>query len=243
MLEQCDGSAMLRKREFHVLEKALGYRFKNQDLLRRALTHSSANNGKRNATDNERLEFVGDRVLGLVIAEYLAELFPNADEGELARRFNRLVRRETCARIGELLGLGAHLFLSEAEEKSGGRAKTTIVADAVEALLAAVFLDGGYEKAKRLVVTLWGQLEDQDLSSTVVDAKSALQEWAQGRGLALPSYEVVERSGPDHEPVFKTEVRLANGKTARGEGNSKRASEQAAAKAMLVQESIWEGTR
>jgi len=230
---------MLRKREFHSLEKALGHRFRDQDLLRRALTHSSANNGKPDGLDNERLEFVGDRVLGLVVAEYLAERFPVANEGELALRFNRLVRRETCARVGRNLGLGAHLFMSVAEENSGGREKATIVSDAVEALLAAVFLDGGFDKARRVIRCLWCQVEDEDLTAGAVDAKSALQEWAQGRGLALPVYKVVSRSGPDHAPHFMTKVTVSGGMVAQGKGSSKRASEQDAAKALLVNEGVW----
>src|SRR6476646_12106697 len=146
---------MLRPRKFKELETKLGYRFKNPELLERALTHASVRGGKVARFDNERLEFIGDRVLGLAIAEALNGQYPDASEGELARRYNRLVRGEACDKVSRNIGLGTHLILSESEADSGGRNKTTILADAAEALLGAVFIDGGFEKARGVVHRLW----------------------------------------------------------------------------------------
>ena len=146
---------MLRQRKFKELETKVGYKFKDVGLLERALTHASVRGGKVARSDNERLEFIGDRVLGLAIAEALNKQFPDANEGELARRYNRLVRGEACAKVARNIGLGAHLILSESEADSGGRNKTTILADAAEALLGAVFIDGGFEKARAVVNRLW----------------------------------------------------------------------------------------
>lgn len=217
------------------LERVLGVRFKDRALLEKAVTHSSVKSNDAARADNERLEFLGDRVLGLAIAEELWRAFPTSREGELARRFNRLVRRETCADIARQIDLGPYLVLSDSEAVSGGRDKDTILADALEAILGAVFTDGGWDKARRVVLHLWG---DRTGSAPVVEAdpKSALQEWAQGRGLPLPKYVEVARSGPDHAPNFVSEVRIRGCDPARGEGPSKRHAEQAAAEAMLARE-------
>ncbi|MBV1694413.1 MAG: ribonuclease III [Hyphomicrobiales bacterium] len=226
------------RRAANGLEASLGYRFKDGTLLERALTHSSARTGKAGTSDNERLEFLGDRVLGLVVAEMLIEAFPEASEGELARRFNHLVRGETCAAVARALGLGAFLVLSGSEAESGGRDKETILADACEAVLAAVFLEAGYAKVRDLVRRhWWPRLETAP--SGAADAKSTLQEWAQGRGLDLPSYRAVERAGPDHAPMFVVEVKIGSRHTARGSGMSKRAAEQDAATTLLVREGVW----
>jgi ribonuclease-3 len=230
---------ILRPRKYKELEKALGHRFKNQKLIEMALTHASMRGGKVQLSDNERLEFIGDRVLGLVIAEALSERFPSASEGELARRYNRLVRGEACARVARVVGLGQHLILSESEAGSGGRAKGTILADAMEAILGAIFLDAGFEPSRAAVRRLWASQDDQHTTSAAgPDAKSALQEWAQGKGLALPEYVEVSRKGPDHAPRFTSEVRIDGCAPARGEGASKRAAEQAAARALLEREGV-----
>lgn len=226
---------MMRARKFKALETALGYRFKSTSLIERALTHASVRGGKTHRDDNERLEFVGDRVLGLAIAEALSEAFPMATEGELARRYNRLVRGETCAKVARELGLGASLILSDSEAESGGREKDTILADAIEAVLGAVFLEAGFDKSRSVVRQLWQRHFDQ-LPQVAADAKSALQEWAQGQGLALPEYVEIARKGPDHAPRFTSEVRIVGKPPARGEGASKRAAEQAAATALLARE-------
>lgn len=216
----------------------LGYDFRDISLLRTALTHSSARVAAAEARNNERLEFLGDRVLGLAAAELLNDRFPDETEGDLARRFNRLVRKETCAAVAEELDLGRYLVMSGGEAESGGRAKTTILGDACEAVLGAVFVDGGYAPAREIVRTYWAP---RLLSADAVpaDAKSALQEWAQGRGLALPRYVEVDRAGPDHAPHFTAQVEIEGAEPAVGEGPSKRVAEQAAASAMLVREGVW----
>lgn len=226
---------MMRARKFKTLETALGYRFKSTALIERALTHASVRGGKTQRDDNERLEFVGDRVLGLAIAEALSEAFPLATEGELARRYNRLVRGETCAQVARELGLGSSLILSDSEAESGGRDKDTILADAIEAVLGAVFLEAGFDKSRAVVRKLWQSHFDL-LPQVAADSKSALQEWAQGQGLALPEYVEIARKGPDHAPRFTSEVRIVGKQPARGEGASKRAAEQAAATALLMRE-------
>jgi ribonuclease-3 len=230
---------MFKARKYKELEKKLGYRFKNEASLTRALTHASLRGAKKVREDNERLEFVGDRVLGLAIVELLEETYPVATEGDLARHLNRLVRGETCAKVARSLGLGDFLMLSESEAGSGGRLKATILADAVEAVLGAIFLEAGYNKARDVVRRLW-ESEEVSFGHAAADPKSALQEWAQGQGLALPSYVEVERTGPDHAPSFTTEVRIKGKPPARGQGASKRAAEQAAASAMLEREGVME---
>lgn len=230
---------MLNARKYKDLEDKLGYRFKREALLERALTHSSLKGSRMVGEDNERLEFVGDRVLGLAIAGMLEQRYPKASEGELARHLNRLVRGETCAKIGRDLGLGEYLILSESEAGSGGRLKATILADAVEAVLGAIFLEAGFDRARDVALRLWH--EDGDpLPPALSDPKSTLQEWAQGQGLPLPRYDHIERTGPDHAPHFTTEVRIKGKAPARGEGASKRASEQSAAIAFLEREGVIE---
>lgn len=230
---------MFKARKYKALEKRLGYRFKSEAMLTRALTHASLRGSKKVREDNERLEFVGDRVLGLAIAELLEEIYPTATEGELARHLNRLVRGETCAKVGRELNLGDHLMLSDSEAGSGGRLKATILADAVEAVLGAIFLEAGFNKARDVVRRLWAN-EEVSYGHAAADPKSALQEWAQGQGLALPNYVEVERTGPDHAPRFTAEVRIKGKEPARGQGASKRAAEQAAATALLEREGMLE---
>jgi ribonuclease-3 len=225
-------------RKYKDFDARLGYRFRSRDLLRKALTHASVRQAPGKRRDNERLEFLGDRVLGLAIAELLWEVYPGADEGELARHYNRLVRGGTCAAVARELDLGPLLVLSEAEADSGGRGKETILADACEALLGAVFLEAGYEEARGVVRSLWGPRVGAS-PADAADAKSLLQEWAQGQGLDLPAYIEVDRQGPDHAPRFTAEVRIRGRKPARGEGASKRAAEQAAATALLAREGVW----
>ncbi|MFN3867680.1 MAG: ribonuclease III [Hyphomicrobiaceae bacterium] len=221
------------------LESSIGYTFKSRELVERALTHASVrgNSGAQRA-DNERLEFVGDRVLGLAMAEALSQSYPEAREGELAARFNRMVRGQTCAAVARRIELGRSLILSESEADSGGRDKETILADAVEALLGAVFIEAGYDVARNVVLRLWAPHMNQSPKASR-DAKSELQEWAQGQGLALPEYVELSRSGPDHAPRFVAEVRIKGREVALGEGSSKRAAEQSAAALMLKREGVW----
>jgi ribonuclease III len=232
------------------LEKQLGYRFQDATLLERALTHSSARVQRSQAAgkvddklgDNERLEFLGDRVLGLAIAELLSETFTSAVEGELARRFNNLVRGGTCAEVARSWDLGAYIRLSDSEAENGGRDKDTILADACEAVLAAVFLEAGFNVARDVVRLHWSGRLNIQLKEPFTDAKSALQEWAQGQGLPLPCYTEVSREGPDHAPVFTTEVRVDAKRSARGSGASKRIAEQAAATKLLNSAGVWKAT-
>lgn len=214
------------------LQVVLGHRFARPGLLEQALTHPSSATAAW--PDNQRLEFLGDRVLGLVIAEALLGAYPEESEGALAPRLNALVQRDTLAEVAGEIGLGAALRLGRSESLGGGRRKKAILADAMEALIAALYLDGGPEAARRFVLGLWrARIEAPE--SAPIDAKSRLQEWAQGRGLPLPDYVVQDRRGPDHAPHFTVEVRLASGETADGSAASKRRAEQAAAAAMLVQ--------
>ncbi len=232
---------MAAVRKLKELEGRLGYAFKDRALLKKALTHASVRQASAKRRDNERLEFLGDRVLGLAVAELLSELYPAANEGQLARLYNRLVRGGTCAEVARSLELGPSLVLSESEAGSGGRDKETILADACEALLGAIFLEAGYDKAREVVRKHWGaRLDGSPVEAA--DAKSALQEWAQGQGLDLPQYEEVAREGPDHAPRFTAEVRIKGKKPARGEGANKRAAEQAAATVLLAREGVWSRT-
>lgn len=229
---------MARPRKYAELETALGYRFKDRKLLERALTHASVRSNSASRLDNERLEFLGDRVLGLAVAEMLHHALPDHSEGELARYFNRLVRGATCAAVGREAGIGKHLILSDSEAESGGREKDTILANAVEALLGAIFVEGGFDAGRDAVKRLWG--DRFDLSpSVIVDPKSALQEWAQGQGLPLPRYAEISREGPDHAPRFVAEACLKGHEPATGEGTSKRQAEQAAAAELLRREGVW----
>lgn len=209
----------------------LGYRFADLSFLIEALTHPSAQSVNR--TDNQRFEFLGDRVLGLVMAEALLERNRDATEGKLAPQFNSLVRKEACAEIGRRIDIGAVLRLGRSEMKSGGRRKEALLGDAVEAVLAAIYLDGGLDKAKEIILGHWEPLIET-VKEDARDAKTALQEWAQARGLHPPKYDVIERSGPDHAPEFVIRATLSTGQSETAKGNNKRKAEHSAAKALLM---------
>ncbi len=215
------------------LAERLGHGFAEPGLLAQALTHSSRAGSA--AQSYERMEFLGDRVLGCLVAELLYRRFPAENEGALGKRFAALVRRETLAEVAGPAGLdlGPYLRLSRGEEDSGGRQNPATLADACEAVIAALYLDGGLAAARRLVDPIWAPLLEADLTPPQ-DAKTRLQEWAQGQGLPLPVYKEVGRSGPDHAPLFTLRVALADGRGAEAEGRSKRAAEQAAAEALLT---------
>lgn len=217
--------------ELKAFEGRLGHRFAQPALLVRAVTHSSMASPTRD--DNQRLEFLGDRVLGLVMAEALLERDPSAEEGQLAPRFNALVRKEACADVAREIDLGAVLKLGRSEMLSGGRRKQALLGDAMEAVIAAVYRDAGFEAAKQMVLRLWGRRIDK-VKDDARDAKTALQEWAQARGLPPPAYVETARSGPDHAPKFTIEARLENGARESAQAGSKRQAEQAAAKALLA---------
>jgi ribonuclease III len=215
----------------------IGYRFTDETLLDRALTHISALSGKSRQGSYQRLEFLGDRVLGLVISDMLLRAYPKADEGELSKRLAELVRKETCAEVARELDIGSAIRLGSSESNAGGRRRVAILADVCEALIGAVFLDGGYAPVAQLIEQFWGE-RMRAVSRPPRDAKTALQEWAQGRGLPTPSYKEVERRGPHHNPEFRVAVQLPDRDPAEGLGRSKRAAEQAAAAEMLRREGV-----
>lgn len=210
----------------------LGHDFRRPDLLVRAVTHSSISSPTR--PSNERLEFLGDRVLGLSIATALFGADERAAEGLLAPRFNTLVRQETCAEVARDLGLGEVLKLGRSEMLSGGRRKEALLGDAMEAVIAAVYLDAGFDAARDVVLRHWGPRIAAAATAEIRDPKSGLQEWAQARGLPPPTYVETARTGPDHQPTFTVEARLSTGEAAAGSAPGKRAAEQAAARALLA---------
>lgn len=217
--------------DLKAFEGRIGHSFQRPENLLHAVTHASISSATR--PDNQRLEFLGDRVLGLVMAEALLGADTAASEGQLAPRFNALVRKETCADVAREIGLGEVLKLGRSEMLSGGRRKEALLGDALEAVIAAVYLDAGFEAAKALVLRLWGARIGA-VDSDARDAKTALQEWAQARGMPPPVYAEAGRSGPDHQPVFTVSVTLETGETAEAQAGSKRLAEQQAAKVLLA---------
>ena len=209
----------------------LGHTFATPEHLIRSVTHSSMSTPHRD--DNQRLEFLGDRVLGLVMSEALLNADPNASEGLLAPRFNALVRKETCADVARQIDLGAVLKLGRSEMLTGGRRKEALLADGMEAVIAAVYLDAGFDVARTLITTLWGD-RITNVEADARDPKTALQEWAQGQGEPPPKYTEVARSGPDHAPIFTIQVQLLSGAHEQADAPSKRQAEQAAAKTLLA---------
>ena len=218
--------------DLKAFEDRIGYHFTKPAFLNRAVTHASMSSANRD--DNQRLEFLGDRVLGLVMAEALLALDPKATEGQLAPRYNALVRKETCADVARQIDLGTVMKLGRSEMISGGRRKQALLGDGIEAVIAAVYLDGGFAAAKDLVLRLWGSRVER-VEADARDAKTALQEWAQARKLPPPQYVQTHRKGPDHAPVFTIAARLENGCEATATAPSKRAAEQAAAATLLAQ--------
>lgn len=227
-----------RRKTADGFEDIIGHKFKDVALLEQALTHISALTGSRNRSGSyQRLEFLGDHVLGLVISDMLYGAFPKADEGELSRRLADLVRKEACADVARAIDLGAVIRLGASESNAGGRDRTAILADVCEALIGAIFIDGGYKSASEVIRRLWEQ-RMRAPTRPLRDSKTILQEWAQARGLPTPNYREVERRGPDHNPEFRVTVELPNRDPAEGLGRSKRAAEQAAAAAMLTREGV-----
>ncbi|MFN7223405.1 MAG: ribonuclease III [Paracoccaceae bacterium] len=217
--------------DLKAFEGRLGHSFAKPELLVRAVTHASIGSATR--PDNQRLEFLGDRVLGLVMAEALLQADTAASEGQLAPRFNAMVRKESCADVARTIGLGEVMKLGRSEMLSGGRRKEALLGDALEALIAAVYLDGGFEAAKSLVLRLWGD-RIGSVETDARDPKTALQEWAQARGMPPPDYRQTGREGPDHQPIFTVEVVLENGAHDVARAGSKRAAEQQAARILLA---------
>ena len=221
---------MTLSRELQAFSVRIGHEFTNPELLRRALTHPSISSPSR--PDNQRLEFLGDRVLGLVMAEALLRADEAASEGQLAPRFNALVRKEACADIARSVDLGDVLKLGRSEMLSGGRRKDALLADAMEAVIAAVYNDAGFDAARDMILRLWGA-RIASVKDDARDPKTALQEWAQARGQTPPAYVERDRSGPPHAPVFSIEVQLSDGSVAQASAGSKRQAEQKAARLLL----------
>jgi ribonuclease-3 len=212
------------------LQTVLEYQFLHPELLTEALTHPSADD----SPDYNRLEFLGDRVLGLIIAAHLDQTFSDADAGELALRFNALVRKEACTRTARAAGLGDYLIMAKSEWDAGGAQKSGILADACEAVIGALYVDGGLPAASQFVHRLWSPMMEEQALATK-DPKTFLQEWAHQKRLGQPAYSETSRSGADHDPIFTVQVHVtgAGGGEATGEGPSKRAAEQAAAANMV----------
>jgi ribonuclease-3 len=222
-----------RRSDLDPLFEILGHRFADPKLLAEALTHPSAQARRENQRQSyERLEFLGDRVLGLVVAELLWRRFPDEAEGELTRRHTGLVRRESLVEVARTLGLGAFIILSPGEAQAGSRDNSSVLADACEAVIAALYLDGGLEAAARFVLRCWEPLLRGSLKPPR-DPKTALQEWAQGRGRGLPTYETLSVAGPAHKRVFTVSARVEGVEAATASGSSKRAAETAAAAELM----------
>jgi len=219
------------------LEVTTGHVFRDLKRLQRALTHSSAR-GPHVASDYERLEFLGDRVLGLVIADMLFVTFPDAEEGELSVRLNVLVNAETLAEIAEEVGLPALIRAGSEIKTVSGRKRVNLRADALEALIAALYLDGGFEAARSFIHRYWMPRARAD-NAARRDPKTELQEWAHQFAGVTPNYRIDGRDGPDHDPVFSVSVFVGTLAAETGRGRSKREAEQAAAAAMLVREGVW----
>jgi ribonuclease III, bacterial len=221
------------------LQFRLGYRFADPDLLSRALTHSSAvSPTKRIERSYQRLEFLGDRVLGLVVADMLYRRYPKANEGELSRTLNTLVRKETCAIIARTLDLGSELHLGDSEARTGGAEKEAILGDVTEAVIGAIYCDGGMGKAYEFVERMFAEFL-VDGSANKADAKTTLQEWAQARGLEPPTYTQTDRRGPDHAPEFTITITLGDYDSLSATGPSKKIAEHKAAKLFLIRQKVW----
>lgn len=219
------------------LADSLGHTFKDIALLELALTHASFHNGRRKLKSYQRLEFLGDRVLALVVAETLVREQPAALEGDLSRLLNQLVREETCAAVARELGLGRYLILGAGESKEGAAQRAPILADIAESVIGAIFLDGGWEAARDFVLRAWAPHMKAacDGPADLRDAKTKLQETVQAAGLPLPAYMLLDRSGPDHLPEFRVAVSVEGVGQAEGRAASKRQAERQAAEAMLDQ--------
>jgi ribonuclease-3 len=211
------------------LQKKLGHQFADPSLLERALTHSSLGGD----SNNERLEFLGDRVLGLVIAELLCKMYPQDSEGDLAKRHAALVQGKILTRLAREIDFGAAIQLSDAERSAGGSNNDNILADGLEAVIGAIYLDGGLAPCRSVICALW-QDSVKNMTQPPQDPKTALQEWAQGRGLPLPEYELVGREGPDHAPKFRIRVCVTNYPPATAAGASRRKAEKEAAAILLA---------
>jgi ribonuclease-3 len=220
------------------LERRLGHRFADRELLVTALTHASAATPARGTY--QRFEFLGDRVLGLIVTEMLLKAFPKAPEGELSLRLAELVRKEACADVAVALDMGAGLRFGGGKAQRTALLTTNVLGDVCEAVIGAIYQDGGLDAARTFIAAHWRDRLSA-VSLPTQNAKAALQEWAQGKGLGVPTYAIATKSGPDHEPRFEVEARVGALAPARGEGRTRREAEQAAASALLTRERVWAG--
>ena len=233
-----------RAEAVRALTRRLGHEFRDPALLDLALTHASVGEGaERDArgrlfADNQRLEFLGDRVLGLLVADWLMRHYPDADEGEMSSRLHALVDKAACARAAESLGVGDAMRLSPGEAKQGGRRRDGVLGDAMEAILAAAWLDGGIDAARAVFERAWAAELAAPPQKSVANPKSALQEWALGQGRPLPAYRIVQRTGSDHAPTFTIEVAVQGAEPLTAQGRSRQEAEKAAATAMLKREGV-----
>ena len=218
----------MHNKEISDLENTISIKFKDQSILKRSLTHKSFDND-----NNETLEFLGDRVLGLVISEKLISDFPNDSEGLLDKRYSKLVNKETCYKISQSLNLGDFILLGSTEINSKGSEKKSILADACESLIGAIYLDSGYEESKKFICNFWnGEFESMD--SNLIDPKSFLQEWTLKRYKELPEYKLLDQSGPDHDPLFSVELSFKEYKKATEEGKSIKDAEMKVAESFII---------
>ena len=220
------------------LEERIDHQFKSHERLVRALTHSSAIHKQGDISHYERLEFLGDRILGLCIAELLFDKFPNAREGELSVRLNALVSGDTCSAIADEIGLHEFISAGSGVKQLASKRMRSVRADVVESLIAAIYLDAGLESVKKFVSKFWAT-RLKEIGSVIRDSKTALQEWAHANGYSTPIYKISSRSGPDHDPMFTVDVVVDGAKATSGAGRSKRAAEQKAAEAMLIDNGAW----
>jgi len=217
------------------IEKNIGYEFKNKQLLEEALTHPSITRqyeGTNKPFNYERFEFLGDSVLGLVVAEILIEKYPNEKEGSLAKRHAALVRGEALAKVAKKLDIGSYLRMTQGEEAMGGRHNASNNENAAEAIIGAIYSDGGFEKARIFVKTHWADMVDS-MKEPPRDAKTALQEWSQGKGFPIPEYVMVRTTGPSHDPVFEVSVKAGDLAPVTATGASKKKAEKNAATKLL----------
>ena len=224
---------MSKNKKLQRFAERIGHAFENRELLARALSHPSVN--REHSRSFQRLEFLGDRVLGLVIVEALHDGDPTASEGQLAERLNALVSGEACARVARGIGIESVLRFDPSVKVRHGGIPTSVLADAMEAVIAAVYRDGGYDAARAFVLNLWDAHAGLEIGATVPNEKAELQDWALARGMPLPTYEEISRKGPDHAPVFTIRASLANGPTAQASGTTIRSAERSAAAEILAE--------
>ncbi|HLG84994.1 MAG TPA: ribonuclease III [Bradyrhizobium sp.] len=238
---KADASKAGAKSAHAELEARIGHSFADPNLLNTAFTHVSALKSQRKRGDSyQRLEFLGDHVLGLIVSDMLYRAFPNADEGELSKRLAELVRKESCADVARQLGLADDIKLGAVGASAGARLRKSVLGDVCEAVIGAIYLDGGYAAAAEFVARNWTE-RMQKPRRPLRDPKTVLQEWAQGKGLPTPVYREVERTGPHHDPQFRVAVDLPGLLPAEGIGSSKRAAEKVAASVMIEREGVGGG--